>query len=135
MGCEDFRIRNPNTREMTELGPYLELIPIHDIMVEEVGVEEVDEIEEFLSPEQETIVDMHFKGSPEPAEDAPASKLDEFVEADTEPGEQREEPAPEPEPEPEPEPAPEPAPEPEPEPAPEPEPEPEPEESDEVDED
>lgn len=89
MGCNDHEMLNPASRKMVELGPYLELIPMHDDKVEEVGAEEVEvdgkkggseEIKEILKkeaskdvlqrfedqPEETKPVNMHFNGSPKP---------------------------------------------------------------------
>lgn len=42
MGCDDFEPMNEHSREMTELAPYLKLLPFHDDNLECVGVEEED---------------------------------------------------------------------------------------------
>ena len=43
MGCDDFELMHEASREMVELGPYFDLLPIADDNIEEVGVEEFDE--------------------------------------------------------------------------------------------
>ena len=40
MGCDDFQMKHVTHRDMIELGPYLELVPVYDAAVEEVGVEQ-----------------------------------------------------------------------------------------------
>jgi len=46
MGCDDFEMMNQSSREMAELGPYLDLLPLHYEDIEEVGVEEDSRDEE-----------------------------------------------------------------------------------------
>jgi len=52
MGCDDFELMHKASREMAELGPYLKLLPIHEAVVEEVGVEEEKSVDENIDYEK-----------------------------------------------------------------------------------
>ena len=42
MGCDDFELMHEASREMVELGPYFELLPIADDNIEDIGVKKID---------------------------------------------------------------------------------------------